>query len=489
MQELRYATLILGIASTLIILTATFSMIHLSLVKPFQHILTFAKEISDDNLSAQLDYKFTGEVAELATGMLHMVNQLKEKLGFSESILAGLTHPCIITDNESNIVFVNTQFTSLVESTNEPSFFIGKPAAALLENSKNSTQDVIREQQALLNVEQIWTTQANTTRIVRVDCAPLYDMDKQLIGSIVLASDLTDIRIKEQCIQQQNHKMLEVAEQAENIASNVSTEAITLSGQVEQIGVGARLQLSKLKEATDIVEDMNTVLEHSASYAEDAARNAQSAKSKAERGAGVMEQTACAMQKVQDLSNDLKESMHEFGAQTAGIGNLIDVISEIADQTNLLALNAAIEAARAGDFGRGFAVVADEVRKLAERTMDATTTVNKSIDTIRTQITNNITSTNAAVEAVAESTKLVAASSEALQDITSLSTSMGDHIEHIAQFSRTHSDHQSTILTSVTAINEVAIETGAGMGKSEKVIKALASNSSELSKLIGTLRV
>lgn len=487
-QELRYATLILGIASTLTILIATFSMIHLSLVKPFQHILTFAKEISDGNLSARLDHKFTGEIAELAAGMLHMVNQLKEKLGFSESILAGLTHPCIITDNKNNIVFANTQFTSLIDSPKEPAFFIGKPAAALLENSEDSTQHVLREQHAVLNIEQHWTTAANITRIVRVDCAPLYDMDKQLIGSIVLASDLTDIRTKEQQIQHQHTKMLEVAEQAENIASNVSTEAITLSGQVEQISVGARLQISKLKEATDIVDDMNTVLEHSASYAEDAVKNAQSAKAKAEHGAGVMEQTASAMQKVQNLSSELKESMHEFGSQTAGIGNLIGVISEIADQTNLLALNAAIEAARAGDSGRGFAVVADEVRKLAERTMDATTTVNKSIDTIRTQISNNISSTNAAVEAVAESTRLVEASSEALQDITSLSTSMSDHIERIAQFSRTHSDQQSTILTSVTAINEVATETGQGMGESEKVIKALASNSSDLSKLIGTLR-
>ncbi|OBQ46544.1 methyl-accepting chemotaxis protein [Halodesulfovibrio spirochaetisodalis] len=487
-EELQYATLILGVASTLLILLATFGMIHFSLVKPFQKILNFAKKISEGNLSAQLDNTFSGEIAELAGGMLHMVNQLKEKLGFSESILAGMTHPCIITDHKNRIAFVNKQFIVLVGQGKEPSFYVGKPAASLIANHEKSTRHVLHKQQAILNREETWITPGDEHRNVLLDCAPLYDMDKQLIGSILLASDLTEIRTKEQRIQQQNSKMLEVAEQAETIASNVSAEAITLSGQVEQIGVGARIQISKLKEATNIVDDMNTVLEHSASFAEDAVKNAQTARSKAENGANVMEQTALAMQRVQKLSNELKDSMHEFGEQTAGIGNLIGVISEIADQTNLLALNAAIEAARAGDSGRGFAVVADEVRKLAERTMDATTTVNKSIDIIRSQIQGNISSTNAAVEAVAESTRLVSASSEALQEITSLSTSMGEHIERIAQYSRTHSDQQTTILSSVTAINEVATETGTGMRESEEVVKALASNSSELSKLIGTLR-
>ncbi len=99
-------------------------------------------------------------------------------------------------------------------------------------------------------------------------------------------------------------------------------------------------------------------------------------------GSGAVDQA----QRAQDTVRGLLDASHE-------IGQIVNLISQVASQTRLLALNATIEAARAGEAGKGFAVVASEVKALATQTSDAT-------DGIATQIAQIQSATEAAVAAI-----------------------------------------------------------------------------------------
>ena len=272
--------------------------------------------------------------------------------------------------------------------------------------------------------------------------------------------------------------MLQAADRLSSVVHIVSSASEELSAQVEQTSQGAEQQSSRLGETATAMEEMNATVLEVAQNASQAADTATKARSKAEEGAGAVSKVAAFMERVNENARQSLEDMGVLGKQAENIGQILNVISDIADQTNLLALNAAIEA------GRGFAVVADEVRKLAEKTMTATKEVGDAIRGIQSGARKNYDNVAQAVTAVGEATTLATTSGDILREIVTLVDTSADQVRSIATASEQQSATSEEINRSVDEVNRIAAETMDALRQSAQAVADLSQQAQELSAMV-----
>ncbi|MBI2837659.1 MAG: methyl-accepting chemotaxis protein [Acidobacteria bacterium] len=271
--------------------------------------------------------------------------------------------------------------------------------------------------------------------------------------------------------------------------SRIGAASQELSATAEQSAQGSGRQKVQTEQVATAIEEMSaTVLEVSenSNRAADAAR---AASSTAEAGGGVVGEVVDAMQAIAGTVNQSASTVRALGASSNQIGEIVDVINDIADQTNLLALNAAIEAARAGEQGRGFAVVADEVRKLAERTTKATKEIAGMIRKIQTDTVEAVRSMEEGTTQVTDGVEKVNKAGQALGEIVKMADQVGQMITQIATAATQQSAAAEQVSASVESIAGIARETSAGAEQTARAGEDLARLAHELESIVGHFKL
>ncbi|MCL6097369.1 MAG: MCP four helix bundle domain-containing protein, partial [Bacteroidetes bacterium] len=128
-----------------------------------------------------------------------------------------------------------------------------------------------------------------------------------------------------------------------------------ISSSSEEMAAGAQEQSSQTAEVASAVEQMTKTIFETTKNSARASESAKNAGTIAKDGGKVVSETIEGMNRIADVVKNSAVIVQALGKSSNEIGEIVQVIDDIADQTNLLALNAAIEAARAGEQGRGFA--------------------------------------------------------------------------------------------------------------------------------------
>lgn len=169
-------------------------------------------------------------------------------------------------------------------------------------------------------------------------------------------------RIKEQAEQEKKAVQHKIMSFTQNLAA-ISQETNSAYRHLIK-------QSKDIKESVDEVSELSTLVE-----------------SKALKGKDQIIVQKDIMSNISNSVNVISENTNSLISLLNEMGQIVQIVTDIADQTNLLSLNAAIEAARANDTGRGFAVVAEEIRKLADKTKVSAKDVASLISNTNNQIT------------------------------------------------------------------------------------------------------
>jgi len=256
-----------------------------------------------------------------------------------------------------------------------------------------------------------------------------------------------------------NNALSDVTAAVEATAS-ASTE---ISSSAEEMAAGAQEQSSQTTEIASAVEEMTKTILETSQNSSKSAEAAKNAGAVAKEGGRVVDQTIEGMNRIADVVRKSAETVHALGKGSDQIGEIVQVINDIADQTNLLALNAAIEAARAGEQGRGFAVVADEVRKLAERTTKATKEIAVMIRQIQQDTSGAVDSMNKGTEEVEKGISLADKAGQSLKEIIVGVEEVMDMSTQVAAASEEQSSAAEQISKNIEAISSVTQESATGV--------------------------
>ncbi|MGV8998327.1 MAG: methyl-accepting chemotaxis protein [Parvibaculaceae bacterium] len=283
---------------------------------------------------------------------------------------------------------------------------------------------------------------------------------------------------------------LAAAQAAENEAKQkraARLEALTSSFEtkvgslVQSLSAAATEMESTASSMTDLAEQGNSKAMLVATASEQTSANVQTVATATEELSASIQEISQQVANSSRIANQAVEDaratdavVQELAVGAQKIGEIIQLINDIAGQTNLLALNATIEAARAGDAGKGFAVVASEVKSLATQTAKATDEISAQITQIQNATGQAVSAINGIGATIQQMSEIAGAIAAAVEEQGAATLEISRNVQQAAQGTE-------EVSRSIIDVKQASTDTGAASAQVLGAAGELARNSNDLS--------
>ena len=160
------------------------------------------------------------------------------------------------------------------------------------------------------------------------------------------------------------------------------------------------------------------------------------------------------------------------------VGDVVQLIKDVAAQTNLLALNATIEAARAGAAGKGFSVVANEVKELAAQTAKATEEIDARVTKIQATVRNSVGELRNITDTIVQMQSIAGEIGESVQQQTTTTHEIARNAHLVANSTR-------EVTQTAAAIEEASNRSGDVASQVLEAAVVLSQHADKLASEVG----
>ena len=272
----------------------------------------------------------------------------------------------------------------------------------------------------------------------------------------------------------------ELVETVNQSAIKVDAAARQTQATATHMSESSDTQLRQVNDATESIARMAASIEAVSGDAERAADVARHSVDVAHKGGHAVRRTIQGMNTIRETIQDTSKRIKRLGESSQEIGNIIELINDIAEQTNILALNASIQASMAGESGRGFAVVADEVQRLSERAANATRQIEVLVKTIQSDTNEAVTSMERSTTDVVGGALLAENAGAALDEIESVSNQIATLVQNISRSARDQATASTDITRNMNVLREISEQSADATGATSQSIGKLADLATQL---------